>query len=72
MAGQEPVLRAPACVLLIPSGHHKQLLFRVRESLACLACEGSSLEIAANSTEGKKITDERSLTSKEAIPMVSF
>lgn len=42
------------------------ILFRVRESLGCLASEGFSLEIAANSTEGKKITDECSPVTRQS------
>lgn len=58
MAGQEPVLRAPAYFVNTLWAPQIIILFRVRKSLGCLASEGFSLEMAANSTEAKKITDE--------------
>lgn len=42
------------------------ILFRVRESLGCLASEGFSLKIAANSTEEKKVADECSPVRKQS------
>lgn len=42
------------------------ILFRVRESLGCLASEVFSLKVAANSTEEKKVADERSPVGKRS------